>query len=401
MKASCTCHSAPDLCAAGVIERPCYYPGQLLTPAEMTLEQQYFRDKLRRHNRLLHGWGVVCGAAVCLVAEDQAARDTSPAGFQTGAQPAADGVAKPKVKPWKVRVTPGYILGPYGDEILMDREQIVDLRTCGQTGAAGGHGEPPDPWCADVYVQREPGPLYIAVRYQEIKSRPVRVQPAGCGCDDTQCEYSRCRDGYEVCVILDCPTSHVSPPDFEDLFRGAIPDCPECPIDPWVVLARVEIEADGTIIGIDNCSCRRLAVSFGHSWWRCTGDACAVQSVDVAGGRRVEAGREFVMNVRAYDLPAQVKAVLGDGITVVSAIVSENGTRLQITAKAEADAEPGPRGLEIRDADTDRLIAASRDVVIIRPVAAPAPPRPVAPAAEKPAPPRKSRGKGKSGGASA
>ena len=32
MKASCTCHSAPDLCAAGVIERPCYYPGQLLTP---------------------------------------------------------------------------------------------------------------------------------------------------------------------------------------------------------------------------------------------------------------------------------------------------------------------------------------------------------------------------------
>ena len=61
MKASCTCHSAPDLCAAGVIERPCYYPGQLLTPAEMTLEQQYFRDKLRRHNRLMHGWGVVYG----------------------------------------------------------------------------------------------------------------------------------------------------------------------------------------------------------------------------------------------------------------------------------------------------------------------------------------------------
>ena len=209
MKASCTCHSAPDLCAAGVIERPCYYPGQLLTPAEMTLEQQYFRDKLRRHNRLMHGWGVVCGAAVCRVAEDQTARETSQAAFHTGAQPAAGGAATSTFKPWKVRVTPGYILGPYGDEILMDREQIVDLRTCGQTGASGEHGEPPDPWCADVYVQREPGPLYIAVRYREMKSRPVRVQPAGCGCDDTQCEYSRCRDGYEVCVVTDCPTSHV------------------------------------------------------------------------------------------------------------------------------------------------------------------------------------------------
>jgi hypothetical protein len=164
-----------------------------------------------------------------------------------------------------------------------------------------------------------------------------------------------------------------------------------------VVLARVEIDADGTITGIDNCSCRRLVAAFGHSWWRCTGDACAVQSVEVEGGRRVEAGREFVMNVRAYDLPAEVKVVLGDRVTVNSAVVSENGTRLQIKATAEADARPGPRGLEIRDAATDRLIAASRDVLILRPVGA-APPEPSAPPPERPAPPARPRGKGKSGG---
>ncbi len=30
------------------MERPRYFPRQLITPVEMTLEQTYFRDKLRR-----------------------------------------------------------------------------------------------------------------------------------------------------------------------------------------------------------------------------------------------------------------------------------------------------------------------------------------------------------------
>jgi hypothetical protein len=397
MKGSCTCHSAPDLCATGVIERPCYYPGQLLTPAEMTLEQQYFRDKDRRHNRLLHGWGVVCGAAVCLVPEEKDTRRSQAA--TTPGQTATDQPEAAKPKPWKVRVTPGYILGPYGDEILIDREQIFDLRTCGQTGAAGEQGEPPDPWCMDVYVQRDPGPLYVAVRYQEMKSRPVRVQPAGCGCDDTQCEYSRCRDGYEICVLTERPPCDDSPLDIEDLLSGPNPDCPGCPTDPWVVLARVDVDADGTITGVDNCSCRRLVVSFATAWWRCTADACAIRSLEVEGGRTVEAGRDFVVNIGGYDLPEQVKVSLGDKVTINSAVVSDAGTRLQIKAKADADAAPGPRTLEIRDAVTDRLVAASRDVIAIRPAGAQK--RTAGPAPEKPAQPGKPRGgRGKTGGGS-
>jgi hypothetical protein len=375
---SCSCQSAPDLCATGVIERPCYYPGQLLTPAEMTLEQQYFRDKLRRHNRLMHGWGVVCGAAVCLV-PDAPAAPAAPAtrpGTAPTDQPAPGQPAPANFKPWKVRVSAGYILGPYGDEILIDREQVVDLRTCGQTGVTGGNGEPPDPWCVDVYVQRDPGPLYVAVRYQEVKSRPVRVQPAGCGCDETQCEYSRCRDGYEICVLTDCPPSHANPPALDNLFQGPLPDCPDCPADPWVVLARVEIGADGTITVIDNCSCRRLVVSFGNLWWRCTGDACALGSVVVQGGSVVDPGNDVVINAVAYGLPDKVKASLGAKVRVTGAEVSAAGTRLQVEATVAADAKPGGRSLEIRDAVTDRLIAAKRDVLTIRAAAqAPAPPQ--------------------------
>ena len=45
-------------------ERPHYYAGRLLTAADLQDEQDYFRARLRLHNRLLHGWGVVTGLQV-------------------------------------------------------------------------------------------------------------------------------------------------------------------------------------------------------------------------------------------------------------------------------------------------------------------------------------------------
>jgi hypothetical protein len=33
--------------------------------------------------------------------------------------------------------------------------------------------------------------FYVAIRYIECPSHPVRVPPLGCGCDETACEYSR------------------------------------------------------------------------------------------------------------------------------------------------------------------------------------------------------------------
>jgi hypothetical protein len=191
-------------------ERPRYFPRQFITADDLILEQEYFRNKLRRHNRLLHGWGVVCGAKVC---------------------PLPQATGSPV--PWKVKVTPGYILGPYGDEILIDCERTVDLRT---NGISGVTGEPcadvPDPWCSEVFEKRDDACFFVAVKYQEVLSRPVRVQPVGCGCDDTQCEYSRWRDGYEIGVLCACPESHKpSTPPKEDLFKGELLQCPPCPTE--------------------------------------------------------------------------------------------------------------------------------------------------------------------------
>ena len=41
-----------------------FFSGQLLSAGDLQAEQDYVRDRLRRHNRWLHGWGVVGGLAV-------------------------------------------------------------------------------------------------------------------------------------------------------------------------------------------------------------------------------------------------------------------------------------------------------------------------------------------------
>lgn len=41
-----------------------YFCGQLLNAEDFTAEQEYFVEKLRRHNRHLHGWGISSGLEV-------------------------------------------------------------------------------------------------------------------------------------------------------------------------------------------------------------------------------------------------------------------------------------------------------------------------------------------------
>jgi len=104
---------------------------------------------------------------------------------------------------------------------------------------------------------REIARAYVAVRYAECFSRPVRVHPAGCGCDELGCEYSRIRDSLEIKVLWKLPESHVKAAQDDDKWCNAVhtappellqrwhtfpvPPCPECVLDPWVVLATIAI----------------------------------------------------------------------------------------------------------------------------------------------------------------
>ncbi len=240
--ASTTCLSS----GLASMERVRYFARQLITPDDLTQEQEYLRARMRRHNRLLHGWGVACGCEVKATQND-----------------------------WTVTVEPGYVLGPQGDEILIDQEISVDLSQQGLDGNAVPCGEAADPWCASVRVDRKAGDtLYLAVAYAECYARPVRVQAAGCGCDGSDCEYSRVRDGFVLRALTQLPASYTNmqaPGDNPIACpQDGIRQCPDCPSDPWVILATINLKGKKIAdADIDNLTLRRYVAAFGGWWFSC------------------------------------------------------------------------------------------------------------------------------------
>ena len=55
---------SPCATPAATLTRPRFFAGQLLDAATLQAEQDYHRGKLRRHNRRLHGFGIVSGLGV-------------------------------------------------------------------------------------------------------------------------------------------------------------------------------------------------------------------------------------------------------------------------------------------------------------------------------------------------
>jgi hypothetical protein len=336
-----------------VVERPRYYARQLITPAELNLEAAYFVDRLRRHNRLLHGWGVICGALVCRV--------PNPDG--TGAQP------------WKVKVAPGHLIDPYGNEIAILVERIVDLRADDVSFTPDdAAGELSDPWCSDVWTEREGGTLWVGVRYHEAMARPVRVQPAGCSCDDASCEYSRWCDGYKIGVLDHCPESHqAEPPSLDDLLGGdgGLPSCPPDPTDPWVVLAAVDVDDDGKITTIDNCSCRRMVASLASLWWRCEISQLTVTGVTVTpSGPYTPNQTDVVLTVNGTNIEQGATADLGQGVKVTAKEVKADGSFMKVTIRILKSAQPGERTLTVTNPDCT-IASAANALTVTPPTAAP------------------------------
>jgi hypothetical protein len=172
--------------------------GTYLTAASLSLEQQYRLQRLRRHNRHLHGWGVVCGLLVV---------------------PAATGA-----RPWAVGVCPGFGIGPYGDEIEVHERTQVDIAEFLWSRPAAPVGTAVPVWRA-----------YVAVRYVEREDALQAVPRRACGCNEPEYVATRVIDGYEAAVIWTPPL----PPLPLDICTPPGPSCPECPASPWVVLARV------------------------------------------------------------------------------------------------------------------------------------------------------------------
>jgi len=83
---------ARDPAKEGALARNNYFAGRLLGAEDFQLEQEYFRKRLRRLNRELHGSGIVRG-------------------LQVSMEPAGGGAEA------RVVVQPGFAIGPDGEEI--------------------------------------------------------------------------------------------------------------------------------------------------------------------------------------------------------------------------------------------------------------------------------------------
>jgi hypothetical protein len=55
-----------DELSCNPLKRVRYFAGQLITAEDMAEEQHYFRERVRRHNRLIHGCGVVAGLEISI-----------------------------------------------------------------------------------------------------------------------------------------------------------------------------------------------------------------------------------------------------------------------------------------------------------------------------------------------
>ena len=191
------------------IERPRYFTGQLLGKDDLAEEQSYFREKARRHNRMLHGWGIVSGLGVRAGPADH-----------------------------ELTVEPGYALDGYGDEIVVSDTVIVDLFSeDGDGNAVASCPQPDDDGRRRARTRRSPQrPLYLGIRYAECASRPVPVGES--------VEYSRTRESFTIKLLTKLPASYrqLRP-------RGRENSCSSAEL--WVILAEVVLDLGLKVSKID------------------------------------------------------------------------------------------------------------------------------------------------------
>lgn len=218
-QANASCAAVPQF------DRLRYFYGQMLHSRDLQTEQGYFREKLKLHNRCLHGWGVVCGLEVVPAPPDPGCvpiTDTEYGAIrseidkkQAALANAADEATATKLRAeieelrrklaavgvpsncvsadprTKVQIARGFAIDCEGNEIVLRQPVLVDLWSM---------LSPDDRKLIEGGGVKS---LYVGVCYRECPIDPVRpVLPDTCGAT-SECEYSRLRDSVSIVVATD------------------------------------------------------------------------------------------------------------------------------------------------------------------------------------------------------
>lgn len=256
-----------------------YFYGQMLGQHDFQTEQDYFRNKLRLHNRCLHGYGVVCGLEVVpepmtedcphpshdenkklkaeLEAIEQRIKDLENRGPQTGKEEEykkeierlreqAEEIRRRleqvddheciQDEPTRVQIECGFALDCHGDELLVRRPMTIDLW---QSLSADDRRR----------VNEDGQDIYISICYCALPVDPVRpVLMDTCG-GSSECTYGKVKDSIKLRISLD-------PPETDERCETCCESCG----DACVLLARIDDFKRGeplTVEQIDN-SVRRM-----------------------------------------------------------------------------------------------------------------------------------------------
>ncbi len=241
--------SDKEPCDYNNFKRGKYFHGMLMTDRDFTEEQRYHIEKRKLHNRMLHGWGVVCGLGMTKKDDNKS-----------------------------IIIDSGLALDCKGNEIFVCRKYELELsklskiRNSSSTqSSAGGCGP-------EIRTENK---WYIVMRYCEKGTDQALVYAAATSeCKGTVCNASRIQEGFcfdalrkeEICCpeLLRKSGGICEETDNYEEIRKHFCDellmgCPgECCANPQVVLGSFTLLNDNeTMDKLDNWDCRKYVITFG------------------------------------------------------------------------------------------------------------------------------------------
>ena len=159
-------------CAVKSFSRPRYFYGQLLDVRHFESEQEYFKRKLWMLNRMVSGYGVVCGLDVQVSDGDRG-----------------------------VVVMPGLALDKCGREIVVPcQSKTIVIEPVPAKPEEPQYQDKKDSYKKDEDEYQEDDWVHLVICYHEWRAEPEPVLAGGC--DDTdRCSPGAVREGYELRLV--------------------------------------------------------------------------------------------------------------------------------------------------------------------------------------------------------
>jgi hypothetical protein len=215
-----------------------YFYGKLLDVYHFQLEADYLNGKRWLLNRLVSGYGVVCGLDVQLTDGGKA-----------------------------IVVTPGLAIDKWGREIVVPEQSSPLPIPAEVVGLEAARGRQRRERRQEAHYQQEEGPkqkdhedederfVHLVLCYHECESDPAPVLAGECGSEEA-CAPGSVKERYCLDIrpgeappiaIWDCRIPDViqrGELDYETLVRWVTQDCAEMPDDPCIPLANLRVAPD-------------------------------------------------------------------------------------------------------------------------------------------------------------